>query len=594
MESLQQLVKSVEPNLKQWWEFEYLEFTKVLQQGNCLHLSSESDNPVAIIKAIAPVTATIATDGIKRLKLHGQFWALGIDLPIDGDTAIAATILEYLRQDPRTANCQLKVLLKSHLKRLSLMFEGEMPESLGAIVVLSALRQIDHLNLVTVLVSARLRGHKALSWTFSMDLAVLGLTKTLGAATNSFLDDDFAIAESLPTPIPSSTYKFKQQLPAPSQSISLLGFLGTLMLGLAVTLLGDRIVGQVVSQYAAPSAKASTNAPAKVPAKISTYQYNNEHLNQKLALLEWQMSKSGKPPQVLVVGSSRALRGIEPQVLEQSLQTTGHQGIEVFNMGINGATAQVVDLQLTKILASSQLPKMIIWADGVRAFNNNRDDNTYREIMLSPPHLFKSFKDGATKPEKILTSPSMLNLLQAYPQREQVRLALTQTYSQFTKSLSNSEDLIAASMPTRSLDMDPKGFVAVGLNFEPKSYFQLHPYVPGVDDLDYRDFSLDGDQIAALERMVKFCAEHHIRLVFINMPLHTSYLDAARQKYDQVFSDRMQNLATSQKLTYVDLSKIWSQQPQYFSDPSHLNHQGAIALSRYLATYPEIPWREIH
>ncbi len=586
---------------KQWWEFEYLAVTKVLQKGTCLHLYSEADLPAVMINAIAPVSLTIAVDGINQIKLHGRSWTVGMDLPIDPDTAIAlSTILEYLVQDHSVSKCQLKVSLKSSLQQLYLMFEGEMSESVAVLVVLAALRQVESLSLETVLVSARLRGQQALSWSFDMDLLAVGISKNIIPQTNSFLDDDFAIADAINSnlntqnPISSRTYnlrdnlkdKFKnqdqQKIHKSEPSVSLFGFTVSISLGLIAVFLSDR----AFVEYATSKSAISSQKP-QATTKISTYQYNNQHLNQKLALLEWHMSKSGTPPQVMVVGSSRALRGIEPNTLEKSLQSNGYKGVEVFNMGINGATAKVVDLQFTQILSLPQLPKMIIWADGVRAFNNNREDSTYREIMLSPSHLFKS---GETK--KLPTSPQVLDLLQAYPNREQIRVALTQDYNQLTKSLSNSEELIAASVPSRSMDMDTKGFVGVDVDFEPKSYFKIHPYVPGTDDLDYRDFSLEGEQMAALERLVRFCAEHHIRLVLINMPLHSSYLDKARLQFDQKFSDRMRDLALAKKLIYLDLSQLWSQNPEYFSDPSHLNRQGAIAISEYLIK-SEIPWQEL-
>ncbi|NJK33709.1 MAG: hypothetical protein HC919_01480 [Oscillatoriales cyanobacterium SM2_2_1] len=86
---------------------------------------------------------------------------------------------------------------------------------------------------------------------------------------------------------------------------------------------------------------------------------------------------------VLIVGSSRALRGIDPTALEQSLTTRGIAQVRVFNLGIDGATARVAELKLTRILGDRTLPRLVIWADGLRAFNSSRRDSTYEEIAAS-------------------------------------------------------------------------------------------------------------------------------------------------------------------------------------------------------------------
>ncbi|NJK28481.1 MAG: hypothetical protein HC925_08545 [Coleofasciculaceae cyanobacterium SM2_3_26] len=44
---------------------------------------------------------------------------------------------------------------------------------------------------------------------------------------------------------------------------------------------------------------------------------------------------------------------------------------------------QVVDFVLRKLLTSEQLPRKILWADGVRAFNSGRPDRTFAAIQTS-------------------------------------------------------------------------------------------------------------------------------------------------------------------------------------------------------------------
>ena len=110
--------------------------------------------------------------------------------------------------------------------------------------------------------------------------------------------------------------------------------------------------------------------------------FNSEQLDFKLALYHQRVLEVG-PPDILVLGSSRALRGIDPATLEESLAELGYANADVFNFGINGATAQVVELIVERILLPEQLPKLIVWADGARAFNSGRDDRTFNGILAS-------------------------------------------------------------------------------------------------------------------------------------------------------------------------------------------------------------------
>jgi hypothetical protein len=139
--------------------------------------------------------------------------------------------------------------------------------------------------------------------------------------------------------------------------------------------------------------------------------------------------------------------------------------------------------------------------------------------------------------------------------------------------------------------MDKNGFVSVDVRFEPQTYFKTYPKVYGDYDLDYRDFDMNGRQLDALTAIIDFCERQKIKLVFVNMPMHSSYLDSSRLRREKILTQRMKELSQHGNLTYIDFSSIWKNQPQYFSDPSHLNHTGAIAIASKLATNPKMPWQ---
>ena len=75
--------------------------------------------------------------------------------------------------------------------------------------------------------------------------------------------------------------------------------------------------------------------------------------------------------------------GVDPAALRQSLGAAGYEGLSIFNFGVNGATAQVVDLIVRRLIPPDQLPQIIVWADGARAFNSGRTDVTFDAIATS-------------------------------------------------------------------------------------------------------------------------------------------------------------------------------------------------------------------
>jgi lysophospholipase L1-like esterase len=55
----------------------------------------------------------------------------------------------------------------------------------------------------------------------------------------------------------------------------------------------------------------------------------------------------------------------------------------------------------------------------------------------------------------------------------------------------------------------------------------------------------------------------------------------------------MEELSRREGFTYLDLTQTISNQAELFSDPSHLNKQGAIAIAKMLAENPRIRWKSL-
>jgi hypothetical protein len=140
-----------------------------------------------------------------------------------------------------------------------------------------------------------------------------------------------------------------------------------------------------------------------------------------------------------------------------------------------------------------------------------------------------------------------------------------------------------------SAAIDANGFLPINSRFDPNVYYQKTPRVAGRFDSDYQPFSLSGVQAVALNSIKTFAKQQKIGLVFVNLPLTDDYLDPVRQSREQQFQQSMQG-QVGDGFVFINLVRQWPTQYQYFTDPSHLNRNGAAAVAKLLAANSQIPW----
>ncbi|MEL6472032.1 MAG: DUF1574 domain-containing protein [Cyanobacteria bacterium J06623_4] len=340
--------------------------------------------------------------------------------------------------------------------------------------------------------------------------------------------------------------------------------------------------------------------------------FRSQQLDEKLALYRRQVALSG-PPDVLVIGSSRALRGVDPAALRQSLDALGYEDLKVFNFGVNGATAQVVDLVVRRLIPPNQLPQMIVWADGARAFNSGRTDVTFNAIAVSEGYrqleaadpadgvnglalgsLADQLTVRATATDRQL-SEVFGKVSSAYTHRRRIRSAIGQGFGAIAPEFSGDDTTSAGAtptgLPTETSLIDYDGFLALSTRFNPATYYQDHPRVAGVYDGDYKSFRLEGEQADAFRSLIRYTSEREIPVVFVNTPLTDEYLDSHRMRAEVSFQQYMLQMSERYgDFTFRDLGRLWPQRYDYFSDPSHLNRYGAYQVSQRISQDPLIPW----
>lgn len=352
-----------------------------------------------------------------------------------------------------------------------------------------------------------------------------------------------------------------------------------------------------LSSHGTPSPSATVQPSADRPEPTTAFPtFNSQQLDQQFQRYLRVLAESG-PPDILIVGSSRANQGIDPIALQNALAQRGYPNLKIFNFGVNGATAQVVDLILQQLLTAEQLPRLIVWADGSRAFNSGRIDRTYSSITASlgyqsvaagvrPTAEEQSFARTEIGPLCLEGLPALL-LNQRPAQKSTVP---KQDHASRSSLICGQPLTLSLPLPASMLsgpptiaDLQAAGFNPRSERFKPDSYFRRYPKVAGDSDGDYRDFTLEGQQTIALRSALKFAYSQRIPVIFVNLPLTTTYLDETRSHHEQEFRRFMQRFATYNQLVFYDFTQRQLSRDDYFVDPSHLNRYGAEAVSRQLA-----------
>lgn len=367
---------------------------------------------------------------------------------------------------------------------------------------------------------------------------------------------------------------------------------------------------------------------------LSYPSFNSEILDRQLEKYLRYIATFG-PPDILIVGSSRAIQGVDPIALQQALVAIGYPRLKIFNFGINGGTARVVELQLRQLLTPEQLPRMIIWADGLRAFNSGRLDRTYRAIIASPgyqrliagirPQLNYSTTTNEIitpleriQPRPIQPLPQKLPLPSNHPGIDQINfLPGVPTTSVNYKMLKSgkrikcntdwlrkpitairlwreiaciSQAQLPPAIMAKMSDREFSGFIVVDTRYNPTTYYQKFRRVAGEYDGDYTPFRLQGEQTNALHSVATFARNKKIPLVIVNLPLTKDYLDGTRSERERIFQEFMQQNARVYGFIFRDFSRKWLTEYNYFADPSHLNRFGAEAVAQQLVQDKTIPW----
>jgi Protein of unknown function (DUF1574) len=592
-----------------------------------------------VVDRIASFLISLTPQGVQGATIHGVYshshpeqhespaWIYWLDLPALGDPKFSPTPIILAAQGDRSAlSFILDRLLNPDLEQcftiggiqLSLLDRdrlihvmSEAPicpiQSQIATTVVKVIQQLELPNVGGVRVHGRISGQSISQWTYGVDFNRSPLELPSATVAHQSIPKPVIPKLELSTIISkylarTGIWKHQFSLTNTNQLVYQPRFrwdpsLLLLLVGLGIAIGGDLSLKYALDTSYVPTGNTSAVAPLS---------FNNPLLEQKLADYQNRCLTQGVPD-ILIIGSSRALRGVDPAVLRNNL-IGKNPNSQIYNFGINGATAQVVDLILRHLLTPAQLPKMVIWGDGARAFNSGRLDRTYDTIALSDRYrklaIASELKNSSSS--ILQAQSSFQNTYQAIDTAIDLKLAeispvyhhrdrlksLLQSQVPFVMQITDSNDSSLSNDPTASIDerdINADGFLPVKLEFNPTTYYRRYNKVTGDSDGDYANFQLQGNQDRALKQTIDLLAANKISLVFVNLPLSDIYLDKYRRQHEETFTQYMQKLMDFHQLNFIDMNGLLAQQHHLFSDPSHLNQAGAIAVSEYLTQ--TIPWQ---
>ncbi len=611
-----------------------------------LRLSATFPSRKIALDIITPLLIKLSPQGIQGATIYGvkrvpdpsksveesPIWTYWLDLPGMSNPRFSPTALilaehgnkhaikfvleRFLNPDLdrycATGGINLSLLRRNRV--LNIMSEAPICpiQSQVAPTVVKILNQLKLPNISGVRVYGRIAGQSKPQWTYGIDFDSLPLElspvasqpQSVAASSVTKLGGIEQLREYL-----LMTGIWKSQLQsvkvAPLSTIPKFRWEPSFLL-----LLGIGLVVAISSDWLLATGLEKTILTAKTDTTVVTspLSFNNPLLDEKLAQYRSICTQEGVPD-VLIVGSSRALRGVDPDVLRRTLDERGYPDLKIYNFGINGATARTVDLLLRQVLTVKQLPKLIIWADGARAFNSGRIDRTYENIISSNRYrqsilmsggnnnnqspLFQIQTAVKSSYEAIDTtiSSGFGQVSPVYHHRGEIKTWLQSQLPNMGNLDRGSENHLDADT-NKNWQYNPDGFLPLEVKFNPHTYYQSYTKVSGAGDGDYGNFQLAGSQHQALQEVIDLLTQRKVSLVFVNLPLTDIYLDKYRQNHETNFKEYMQVSANLNRLTFVDLDGSFNTRYDLFSDPSHLNQFGASEVSRQLANTSSIPWRK--
>ncbi len=304
-----------------------------------------------------------------------------------------------------------------------------------------------------------------------------------------------------------------------------------------------------------------------------------------------RLERLDRPPEIVVMGSSRFEGAVRPDVLDPLLRGYTRQAPQTFNAAVGAGDPIVAERLLDRMLRAGHRPAMLVLEVSPEHFSR-------RSPMLSQQVIRQmTWADlPSYLPDACLYTPMMRllssRLMPLYMHRYQIRKqAVESILAPLTGTRAQPAPAESAAAPCLEPNLDnlPAAEPA------PPPPLGLTPAVPAVALVSdwLRDYQLGPVVTTALERLLARCRAERIDVLLVGVPVMAGHRAQYKPEIDAVYLGYVHSLIARYGCRFVDFR---DRVPDYgFRDALHTNDTGSVYFSHLLGREVLIPlWRELH
>jgi len=291
--------------------------------------------------------------------------------------------------------------------------------------------------------------------------------------------------------------------------------------------------------------------------------------------------------EVVVVGSSRARRGVLAPVLERAMKTARIKG-NVENFSLGRARAEDVALVVKRVGEAKPRPKLLIWSLSARELepSDARPDSSVRYLWRPSDWLEARSELGAAAdaylPDALRNEAARVSYLVRY------RFAFQDALEQ-RGSRAQRRDASNVLVPVRKKRTPMQGGIAsvyegkqrnVSLRIDRE---RVKAYLGNA----YRDPKWPQNyQSDYLEAAVRHARKLGVPVLLVEIPVHPMLEEAMPPGTPKKFRSHLHQVARRQGVPFVSAPELGVRfVPKDFYEQSHLNYRGAQKYSEAIAPF---------
>jgi hypothetical protein len=314
------------------------------------------------------------------------------------------------------------------------------------------------------------------------------------------------------------------------------------------------------------------------PYMLWVVRYDQQHTAARI--VEYY---AAPPPDIIFMGTSRALSGFDPTVVEQEIESQTGVHTYAHNMGLTGGTIEIHYLMLKNIIRDDKKPKVIVYgltdSEFVPVPVSPVDYLPYTNVLLRPDDFWKF--SGNTIESKIAFW--VKQILPIYRDRRILMDALSIAFNPYDPAHKYFAPGPDHKDPSSNGFIPGSGDARATASWLDENRREYAPILGG--------FKFDYTRLDTLDKFIDLADSRGIKVVLVTMPVDAELrkLWDNDQRIDE-FRAALQVVAGEHGVPLLDLYRGWDGFPEDgLWDYHHLNEVGAGAVSKLVADTELVP-----